>query len=1229
MSKPIKYFLFFYVLIQIVPLNVFGLNTKFGFIKNEGQILDQNRKQNTKVVYYHSGNSMNVHLNNEGFSYELFKYPESNINQGKKFQNFGNTRPNVGNLMPISFNRIDIELVGCNTEALFLPDNEQSSVLNFYNEYTPDKGFEGINHFNTVIRKNIYPNIDIVFTCENGFKYTFVVHPGGNPSQIRLRVNGSLKSALNEAGNLEFSCKLGTIKEHIPLSYLINENENQNQKAVDVKYKHYSDSEFGFLIQDIPKNQTLVIDPSPWATYFGGSGYDNGNSIKIDSSGSSIVIGYTYSTFGIATSGAYQSTYGGNNDGFILKFNEFGNLVWATYYGGNDNDYCYDVTISKQGYLLVAGLTGSTNGIATSGSFQDSLNGVTDAFVLKFTGSGTRVWATYFGGNFLDYGYGIASDDNENIFLSGYTNSDQNVATVGSHQSSFGGNNDAMIAKFNPNGNLIWASYYGGSTNEYGTGITCDPQGNVLFTGFTASSSGIATSNAYQSQLGGSGTTNDAYLVKFNTYGLRIWGTYFGGSSNEDGRSLTCDENGTIYLTGTTLSSNGIASSGVFQSINKGENDVYLASFDSSGAKKWGTYFGSDVDEFSNSVVLDKLGNPVIVGFTNSALGIASANAYQLTLGGNEDAFIAKFDTTGNRIWSTYYGGTLGDYAYSVAIGKNNYVLVTGLTNSISNISTSGAWQTTLAGTNDMFLISLTGNGNLIPITKNAIFGSQTICGGTSPAPIIGLIPSGGSGVYNYSWLISYTDSNSGFTLAPGSNSLANYVPGNFAYKYWLRRKVISGGDIDTSNAVSMNLFPKPSAQFNINLPTQCAKFNDFFLTDQSTLVDSVIRYTWDFGDGMFDSSNQISIHKSYAISGSYSIKLVKQNYWGCKDSLAKTILVNPLPLAITNTTQFTTFCAGNSITLHTNLNGGKKGVWIKNLNPLLDTLSDLEVRNSGIYQCIQTNEFGCSDTSNSVTVIVNPKPIGKIESPDSLVICAGDFALLLAQQKNLNYYQWYKNGSKLFGSNQYSYATDIPGNFQLIVRNEFGCYDTSQQIKVNQNPKPALSTITGTNSIVLIVPITLKPYTYKVSPKAGSTFNWYVNNLPVSLNGPDSLEVTWTQKGTFVLKLIEKNSFSCQSDTAYLPVMIDLFNGLNRIEYNTFGLYPNPSSGKITLQISKPNENDWVVLNMFGQLVHSFKIKGLETSLDLSFLENGTYFIKPQNINGYQVEPKKVIILH
>ncbi len=332
-------------------------------------------------------------------------------------------------------------------------------------------------------------------------------------------------------------------------------------------------------------------------------------------------------------------------------------------------------------------------------------------------GQDVRLWATYHGDTGNESGVSVATDPWGNVYLAGITSSISNLG-IGGHQTFFGGGNvDAYVVKFNPAGNLVWSTWYGGPGDEMTflggkLGIATDLQGNVFLAGLTNSATNIASIGSYQDVIGGS---LDAYLVKFDSSGVRQWATYYGGTDIEYGYNVGTDPLGNVYLTGITGSAAGIASGG-FQNTLNGPGDAFLVKFNAAGNRLWGTYYGGPNGDEGFAIATDDSAHVYLAGVTGSTSGIASGGFQNTYGGGSYDAFLIKFDSSGARIWGTYYGGTGDEMAIfngdiDVAIDDLGNPYLTGMTTSTSSIASGGFQNSYGGGGSDAFLVKFTPGG--------------------------------------------------------------------------------------------------------------------------------------------------------------------------------------------------------------------------------------------------------------------------------------------------------------------------------------------------------------------------------------------------------------------------------------------------------------------------------------------------------------------------------------
>jgi hypothetical protein len=421
-----------------------------------------------------------------------------------------------------------------------------------------------------------------------------------------------------------------------------------------------------------------------WGTYYGGNGLDEGMSGTADPSGFVYLSGQTKSTNAIATPGSHQTVFRGGyyfGDAFLVKFNSEGIRQWGTYYGGAEEDRGWSCSTDSLNNVYLGGASNSPNGIATPGSHQSFLSGsAADGFLIKFNSQGVRQWGTYYGGFSYDQAFACITDPNGFVYLAGetFSQSDDEIATPSSHQPYLSGgiyHGDAFLAKFNSQGVRQWGTYYGGLNDEifgWASSLSTDDSANIYMAACTYSISEIASSTAHQEALGnGFGEDQDAFLVKFNTNGVRQWGTYYGDVGLDYGFSCTTDQDGNVFLTGTadleplSTPSNVFATPGSFQpEPGGGRTDAFLVKFNPAGVREWGTYFGGTSDDDGGTCLSDKNGVIYLSGLTYSPTGISTTNGHQPVFSGGISDFNSYLVKLTENVFNTSMSLCANDLPY-------------------------------------------------------------------------------------------------------------------------------------------------------------------------------------------------------------------------------------------------------------------------------------------------------------------------------------------------------------------------------------------------------------------------------------------------------------------------------------------------------------------------------------------------------------------------------------
>ncbi|NET27663.1 SBBP repeat-containing protein [Okeania sp. SIO1I7] len=366
------------------------------------------------------------------------------------------------------------------------------------------------------------------------------------------------------------------------------------------------------------------------------------------------------------------------------------------------------------------------------------------------------------GGSSFEDGRGITTDEEGNIYITGSTNSIDFPVTANAVQNSFAGGNefgsgDAVVAKYSPDGTLIYSTYIGGSGDDFGTDIEVDESGDIYVTGNT-NSVDFPTVNALQNTYGGGEFSGDAFVVKLSDDGTNIeYSTYLGGQDNDFSSGIALDDNGNVYITGDTgallrfpiVPLTGIGDFPTTENalqntlISEFNRDAFVSKISTDGSELiYSTLFGGNDTEVSNDITIDSSGNAYITGDTRS-VDFPTENAVQNSLGGDRDIFITQLNSDGSDlIFSTYYGAVDGDTGNSIAVDEVGNIYVGGSSGSqiiggdavvppVGEFPTVNALQDNFGGGES--------DGILIKVNSDRSVGYATYLGGANFESIEGL----------------------------------------------------------------------------------------------------------------------------------------------------------------------------------------------------------------------------------------------------------------------------------------------------------------------------------------------------------------------------------------------------------------------------------------------------------------------------------------------------------
>jgi hypothetical protein len=383
-------------------------------------------------------------------------------------------------------------------------------------------------------------------------------------------------------------------------------------------------------------------------------------------------------------------------------------LSYATYLGGSGDDFGTGIAVDSAGNAYVAGYTSSAD-FPIANPLQPTNHGGADVFVAALDPTGsTLLYSTYLGGGSTDYGSGIAVDSAGNAYVTGQTFS-TDFPTANPLQPTNHGLGDAFVAALDPTGaTLLYSSYLGGSGIDYGAGIAVDSAGNAYVTGNTYSTD-FPTANPLQPTNHGG---YDAFVAVLDPTGATLrYSTYLGGSGIDVGNGIAVDSAGNAYVTGDTYSTD-FPTASPLQPMIAGQDDAFVSVLDPTGATLlYSTYLGGLSNDGGFAIAVDSASNAYVTGYTAST-NFPTVNPVQpMNHGDPYNAFVTAVDPTGSTLlYSTYLGGSAYDFARGIAVDSAGDAYVTGYTNS-TEFPTANPVQPTNHGGYDAFVAAFDPTG--------------------------------------------------------------------------------------------------------------------------------------------------------------------------------------------------------------------------------------------------------------------------------------------------------------------------------------------------------------------------------------------------------------------------------------------------------------------------------------------------------------------------------------
>jgi len=352
-----------------------------------------------------------------------------------------------------------------------------------------------------------------------------------------------------------------------------------------------------------------------WIRQFGTNTHDRANDVVSDGTGGAFIAG---STGGILAPGG-----GGEDDGWLARYDQFGSRIWIRQFGSTEGDHAEALIPDGEGGVFVAG--------STAWLFGDTFFGDIDAWIARFDGDGEMLWVRQFGTELDERVYGLALDESGHVFVGGHTEGDLAGTNAGEL--------DVFLARYDGTGNQIWIRQFGSSDVDQTAALSTDGTGGVFMAGETQGNLGGAL-NGY----------NDGWLAHFDGSGNRNWIRQIGSAGMDQASALASNGDTSVYIAGWT--------DGDLGGANLGREDAWLARYDQAGNQLWMRQLGTFHVDVARALALDADGNVVVTGETQASfVGVGT---------GSSDVWLGWHDTSGNLLGMRQFGSPGQDWVWDI-----------------------------------------------------------------------------------------------------------------------------------------------------------------------------------------------------------------------------------------------------------------------------------------------------------------------------------------------------------------------------------------------------------------------------------------------------------------------------------------------------------------------------------------------------------------------------------
>jgi hypothetical protein len=594
---------------------------------------------------------------------------------------------------------------------------------------------------------SLYPGIDGVFYGNaEQLEHDFIVRPGADYRQIRMKVSAEAHVAMNADGDLLLALPGGQLRMRKPTMY---QDSKHGRTTIRGAFAMERDGAIGFKVGSYDPTRTLVIDPVlSFSTYLANASSSD-NHVATDAAGATYMtgvadLGYpvTPGAFAGCTSCTQQEVVT-----YVSKYSADGKtLLYSTLLGGSRYSQPFGITVDTQGNAVVAGYTQATDFPTKSGQPIGANNNSDFAFLTSLAADGASLnYSTLLGGSTSQgssttHALALAVDASANAYVSGLTDASAFPITAGALHNGTPAYpaSCVFLSKFSPSGSLVYSGIVGDASPQNGgagligvTKIAVDGTGSAYVAG-QAGTLWPVTSGAYQQQIPGPQPFAAPFVTKVAADGASIvYSTFFASQYQVVG--VAVQPNGNVWLAGSAGNASIPVTADAYQTT---PSATFLGELDATGSNLlYATYFGGPQTR-AHALALDADGDVFIAGQTSDAqLALVKPlqSTYPSTVFPGGTSFLAQFDPTGKTLkFSTFLGGTAPGGALGIALDPSHHAHVGGFT------------QAGLYTTPGVYLSQVPAN----PPNVTSVYGYAALIDPTADAPALCIAYPANGGLY-------------------------------------------------------------------------------------------------------------------------------------------------------------------------------------------------------------------------------------------------------------------------------------------------------------------------------------------------------------------------------------------------------------------------------------------------------------------------------------------------